>query len=68
MRDVTERKESIAAGCSELVGSSADNIFKRATALIQDTDLYTRMSTAQNTYGDGNASNKIVAAIRAYKQ
>jgi UDP-N-acetylglucosamine 2-epimerase (non-hydrolysing) len=68
MRDVTERKESIAAGCSELVGSSADNIFKRATALIQDTDLYTRMSTAQNPYGDGNASNKIVAAIRAYKQ
>ena len=59
MRDVTERPEGIAAGCAELVGSSAERIQDRVTALLTDTDRYQAMARAQNPYGDGRASGRI---------
>lgn len=63
MRKVTERPEGIAAGCAELVGSSAERIRDRVTALLTDTKLYERMARAQNPYGDGQASRRIVEAL-----
>ncbi|MBM6583910.1 UDP-N-acetylglucosamine 2-epimerase (non-hydrolyzing) [Microvirga sp. BT689] len=63
MRDVTERPEGITAGCAELVGSSAERIYERVTALLTDADLYNRMARAQNPYGDGQASQRIVKAL-----
>lgn len=63
MRDVTERPEGITAGCAELVGSSAERIYDRVTALLTDADLYNRMARAQNPYGDGQASQRIVKAL-----
>jgi len=63
MRDVTERTESIIAGCSELVGSSKEKIISRVNALLRDSNLYSRMSKTKNPYGDGTASKKIVEAI-----
>lgn len=64
MRNVTERPEGIKAGCAELVGSSAERIIKRVTALLTDEALYQRMSRAQNPYGDGQASRRIIEALR----
>ncbi|WP_366555794.1 non-hydrolyzing UDP-N-acetylglucosamine 2-epimerase [Aquibaculum sediminis] len=66
MRDVTERPEGIAAGCAELVGSSAERIRQRVSALLDDTALYERMSRAQNPYGDGKASQRIVEALARF--
>jgi UDP-N-acetylglucosamine 2-epimerase (non-hydrolysing) len=63
MRDVTERPEGIEAGCAELVGSSAERIFNRVTALLTDEGLYQAMARAQNPYGDGLSSQRIVQAL-----
>jgi UDP-N-acetylglucosamine 2-epimerase (non-hydrolysing) len=63
MRDVTERPEGIEAGCAELVGSSAERIFSRVTALLRDEGLYKSMARAQNPYGDGSSSQRIVKAL-----
>jgi UDP-N-acetylglucosamine 2-epimerase (non-hydrolysing) len=63
MRDVTERPEGIKAGCAELVGTSAERIYNRVTALLTEESLYRMMSQAQNPYGDGFASQKIVRAL-----
>lgn len=67
MREVTERMESVHAGCSELVGSSYERIVERCEALLSDSALYDRMSLAQNPYGDGQAAARIVDAIKNYK-
>ena len=34
-------------------------MFENISLLINDTELYTRMSEAQNPYGDGLASERI---------
>jgi UDP-N-acetylglucosamine 2-epimerase (non-hydrolysing) len=65
MRDVTERPEGIVAGCAELVGSSTERVRDRVTALLTDSHRYLAMSRAQNPYGDGKASGRIVNALRA---
>jgi UDP-N-acetylglucosamine 2-epimerase (non-hydrolysing) len=63
MRDTTEREEAIIAKVAQLVGSEKNNIVKKASQLIEDKSLYNQMSTAQNPFGDGTASEKIVAFI-----
>lgn len=63
MRDVTERHEGIAAGCAELVGSSAERIQARASRLLRDEAAYLRMARAGNPYGDGQASRRILEAL-----
>src|SRR5699024_10665162 len=63
MREVTERPEGIAAGCAELVGSSAERIMERVRALLFDQALYEGMAQARNPYGDGAASGRIRAAL-----
>lgn len=65
MREVTERPEGIAAGCAELVGSSAERIMERVRALLFDDALYARMAQARNPYGDGMASGRIRDALAA---
>ncbi|WP_028559232.1 non-hydrolyzing UDP-N-acetylglucosamine 2-epimerase [Paenibacillus pinihumi] len=63
LRDTTERPEGIDAGTLELVGTDETVIYERAKALLDDTELYSRMSNAANPYGDGQASVRIVQAI-----
>ncbi len=64
MRDVTERPEGVAAGCAELVGTSESRIYERVAALLGGGAEYERMAQAQNPYGDGKASGRIVDALR----
>ncbi len=59
MRDATERPEGIAAGTSELVGTSPDRICQQAAALLQDQALYQRRRQLANPYGDGSAAERI---------
>lgn len=68
MRDVTERPEAVAAGTVRMVGADASRIFDEAKRLLTDMDLYTRMSTAHNPYGDGHASDRIAKIIEGQKE
>lgn len=63
LRDTTERPEGIEAGTLELVGTDEEQVYSRARALLNDSQLYGRMSQAANPYGDGRASERIVDAI-----
>ena len=67
MRDVTERPEGIKAGTVELVGSKYDEIIKGVSRLLNDKKHYLNMSRAQNPYGDGLASKRIVEILRLNK-
>ncbi len=64
LRDTTERPEGVDAGTLELVGTDEAKVYERAKALLSDGALYDRMSRAANPYGDGRASERIVAAIK----
>lgn len=60
MRDTTERPEAVDAGTVFLVGTEVEKIEKYVSNLIENNELYLSMSKAQNPYGDGNASKRIV--------
>lgn len=60
MRDTTERPEALDAGTVKLVGTDYDKIVNEVSELINNNDAYERMSKANNPYGDGNASKRIV--------
>ncbi len=59
MRDTTERPEGIDAGTLKLVGTNEEKIYKTFKLLLENKDVYDRMSHACNPYGDGNASKRI---------
>ena len=63
MRETTERPEAVTAGTVELVGASAERIVSFASKLFENVDLYKKMSSAHNPYGDGLAVPRIVAAL-----
>ncbi len=64
MRDTTERPEAVTAGTVKLVGSDAQRIIDEASLLLDDETAYASMARALNPYGDGNASERIVQALR----
>lgn len=66
VRETTERPEGVEAGTLKLVGTSTDNIVKQVSRLLDDKAEYERMSKAENPYGDGHASERIVDAIIRY--
>ena len=60
MRDTTERPEALEAGTVKLVGANYDKIFGEVSTLLDNSNLYQRMSQAVNPYGDGLACKRIV--------
>lgn len=64
MRDTTERPEAVEAGTVKLVGTNAEAIVSNVTALLQDKEMYKRMSETHNPYGDGQACERIIAVLR----
>ncbi|RST26699.1 non-hydrolyzing UDP-N-acetylglucosamine 2-epimerase [Chryseobacterium lacus] len=65
MRDTTERPEAVDAGTVIIVGTDKDKIVTEANSLITDTEKYRTMSNLHNPYGDGKASERIAAYIKA---
>lgn len=63
MRDVTERPEAVRAGTVRLVGTDAETIRSQVALLLDDEGEYQRMARCTNPYGDGRASERIVAAL-----
>ena len=64
MRDTTERPEAVLAGTVILVGTDPKKIEQSFIALMEQPDLYQRMSEAINPYGDGKASNRIIQYLK----
>lgn len=65
MRDTTERPEAVAAGTVKLVGTDQALIVEEVSKLMIDQHYYNTMSFAHNPYGDGNACQRIIAALKA---
>ncbi|KEH98788.1 non-hydrolyzing UDP-N-acetylglucosamine 2-epimerase [Clostridium massiliodielmoense] len=66
LRDVTERPEAVKMGAVKLVGTNFNSIVDSAEVLINNAEVYKKMSEAVNPYGDGKASDRIVQAILCY--
>ena len=66
MRNTTERPEGVAAGTLKLVGTEEESIYQAAKELLENPEAYQAMARAQNPYGDGHASSRIVDAIGRY--
>ena len=64
MRNTTERPEAVLAGTVKLVGTNYQKIVDGVSQLILDDHSYKLMSKANNPYGDGQASKRIVEIIR----
>ena len=68
LRDTTERPEGVQAGTLKLVGTHYDRVKKEMEQLLNDPKEYQSMAQAKNPYGDGQASQRICAALRYYFQ
>lgn len=64
LRNVTERPEGVEAGTLKIAGVYQENVFKLASELITNKNIYDRMVNAINPFGDGHASERIVEAIQ----
>lgn len=64
MREVTERPEALEAGTVRLVGSKKQDIVNAVRKLLTDPELYERMSSAANPYGDGQAAQRICQILQ----
>lgn len=66
MRDNTERPEAVAAGTVRLIGTSETAIYDNVIELLNDQDLYRRMASKRNPYGDGQAAHRVVGALNMF--
>jgi UDP-N-acetylglucosamine 2-epimerase (non-hydrolysing) len=64
LRAVTERPEGVRAGTVRLVGTQTETIVSHTRNLLDDPTAYARMAQAINPYGDGQAAQRIVRAIK----
>jgi len=62
-RESTERGEGVEAGTLRMVGTDPARIHAEATELLNDPEAYRQISESENPYGDGSASERIVAAL-----
>ncbi len=63
LREVTERPEAVEAGTVRVVGTDRQRILAEACHLLDDPAAHERLARAVNPYGDGRASQRIVAAL-----
>ena len=63
LRTETERPEAIEFGTLKLAGVDDKDILKLAETLLTDEKEYLRMANAVNPYGDGHASERIIAGL-----
>jgi UDP-N-acetylglucosamine 2-epimerase (non-hydrolysing) len=66
MREKTERPEAVEAGTVKLVGADENAIVEAADSLIENRNMYEKMSLVHNPYGDGRASARISNAICSF--
>ena len=64
MRDTTERPEAVSAGTVKLVGTNPVVIEGSVMELLENEDLYKKMTEAHNPYGDGTACQQIINFLK----
>lgn len=64
MRDTTERPEAVETGTVILVGTNTEKIVSECELLLNNQELYNKMSALHNPYGDGKACERIVSFIK----
>ena len=67
MREYTERQEGIKTGASKLVGTKPETIIKETLNLLNNKNFYNSMIKNQNPYGDGKTAERIIEAIKNFK-
>jgi UDP-N-acetylglucosamine 2-epimerase (non-hydrolysing) len=65
LRDVTERVESLHAGCARLVGTDESLIVAEASRLLDNPAERDAMTADGNPYGDGLAARRTEQAVAA---
>jgi UDP-N-acetylglucosamine 2-epimerase (non-hydrolysing) len=63
LRYNTERPETVTAGGNVLVGAKKDKIVDTVKNILNNAEIYSKMSKAKNPYGQGDSSKKILNAI-----
>lgn len=63
LRTTTERPEAVEVGAARLIGTEPEAVLAAAERVLDDPDLYRRMSRAGNPFGDGRASERILAQL-----
>ena len=66
LRDETERPEALEFGGVKLVGTNKERIEKEIQNVLDNQDVYEKMSKAINPYGDGKACEYIEKIILDY--
>jgi UDP-N-acetylglucosamine 2-epimerase (non-hydrolysing) len=66
LRETTERPEAVMAGTAKLVGTNPETIADSASKLLSDPQAYEIMAKAVNPFGDGKASDRILAIVQRY--
>jgi UDP-N-acetylglucosamine 2-epimerase len=62
-RNETERQEAVDAGTVKLAGTEEAKVRFELDNLLYDESIHAGMVKAENPYGDGNASERIINAI-----
>lgn len=65
LREVTERMESVIAGCAKLVGTDEELIVAQAATLLDHPPARAAMAAVGNPYGDGLAARRTEQAVAA---
>ncbi len=63
MRDTTERPEAVDAGTVKPVGTHYDLMVKEVSLLLDDKTYYSSMAQVGNSYGDGQACERILELL-----
>lgn len=64
LRTETERPEAVVAGTVRIVGVDKADVLANIKELLENEETYKAMHNASNPYGDGKASQRIVAIIK----
>ena len=66
LRRTTERPEAVDAGTARLIGTDSETILAETANLLEHEGAYEAMARAHNPFGDGNASERILTAVRRF--
>lgn len=66
LRSKTERPEGVKAGTLKVIGTNKEDVFEETAQLLENSSLYKEMAEAQNPYGDGFASERIIRHLIDY--
>lgn len=66
LREKTERQEAVDVGAVKIVGMDPTSIQQAVFSLLNNHRLYRKMDQAENPFGDGHASERILDIIEDY--